>query len=528
MANEGGRVMVAFEGGGTGTGDLTWGQTEYWERIAAQGSWLPLGGVKALRPGTTIGEVAEEVSYLMSRYPAVRTRLRFGPEGRPTQHVAAGGTIAVEVVDAEDADPEKVAEAVAERYRAAQLDFTTEWPLRVAVVRRGGAPTHMIALISHLAIDGTGGEIMLREVTARTADPVPGMQPLAQTAWQQSPAGQRQNAASLHHAEGVLRAVAPDQFAGHGEHRQPRYWEGELDSPAFRAALHTIAEETGAESSTVLLTVFAMAVQGITGVNPVLVRPTIKNRFRPSLTGVVCTLAQAGYCAVDIDTRSFRETLRRTKRSVLGAYKHAYFDPRSMAELRTRIAQERGTPVEVSCFLNDRRATRRGPADEVDRADRADHPFPSRDKAPGSFHWRHSQNSPALEKLLLEVDDAPGSVRLTLTLDTAYLSLAEGEALVCTMEEIAVAQAESVTADPFPAIVEILRAATGETVEWAAGITPESRLEDDIRLESMEVLALGDSLRTAYGVDLPTHLAGLDIDAIIALTVGDLVALCRG
>jgi acyl carrier protein len=79
----------------------------------------------------------------------------------------------------------------------------------------------------------------------------------------------------------------------------------------------------------------------------------------------------------------------------------------------------------------------------------------------------------------------------------------------------------------FPPIVEMLMAATGENAEWAAAITADSRLEEHLRLESMEVLALGESLRERYGVDLPAYLARLDIDELIALTVGDLAALCR-
>jgi acyl carrier protein len=81
--------------------------------------------------------------------------------------------------------------------------------------------------------------------------------------------------------------------------------------------------------------------------------------------------------------------------------------------------------------------------------------------------------------------------------------------------------------DPFPAIVAMLAAATEEDAEWAAGITPDSRLEEHLRLESMEVLALGDLLHERYGVDLPAHMARLEIDELIALTVGDLATLCR-
>lgn len=73
----------------------------------------------------------------------------------------------------------------------------------------------------------------------------------------------------------------------------------------------------------------------------------------------------------------------------------------------------------------------------------------------------------------------------------------------------------------------MLRDVTGEDEAWASRITASSRIEDDLRLESIELAALDQRLRDRYGgrVDLAGFLAGLDLDEIIALTVGDLVAL---
>lgn len=66
----------------------------------------------------------------------------------------------------------------------------------------------------------------------------------------------------------------------------------------------------------------------------------------------------------------------------------------------------------------------------------------------------------------------------------------------------------------------------GEDAEWAARITAASRLEDDLELESVDMVALAEALRTRYGpaVDLTGYLAGLDLDELIDLTVGDLAA----
>jgi acyl carrier protein len=72
----------------------------------------------------------------------------------------------------------------------------------------------------------------------------------------------------------------------------------------------------------------------------------------------------------------------------------------------------------------------------------------------------------------------------------------------------------------------MLRAVTGQSPAWAARITPDSRLEDDLQLDSVELAALDALLQQRYGdgVDLSGYLAVLDLDQLIALSVGDLLA----
>jgi acyl carrier protein len=79
---------------------------------------------------------------------------------------------------------------------------------------------------------------------------------------------------------------------------------------------------------------------------------------------------------------------------------------------------------------------------------------------------------------------------------------------------------------PLAELAGLLRDVTGEDDMWAAAITPGTRLEADLRLESIEFAALGDLIRERYGdqADLRAFLAELDIDQIIALTAGDLLA----
>jgi acyl carrier protein len=78
----------------------------------------------------------------------------------------------------------------------------------------------------------------------------------------------------------------------------------------------------------------------------------------------------------------------------------------------------------------------------------------------------------------------------------------------------------------FLELVAILAAVSGEGSAWANAVTPDSQLERDLRMESVELAALGDALRARYGarVDLEAFFAGLEIEELIELKVADVLA----
>jgi len=71
----------------------------------------------------------------------------------------------------------------------------------------------------------------------------------------------------------------------------------------------------------------------------------------------------------------------------------------------------------------------------------------------------------------------------------------------------------------------MLREVTGADAAWVSGVTPDSRLDGDLWLDSVELAALGALLHRRYRIDLPAYLAGLDLDELIELRVKDLMAL---
>ena len=58
-------------------------------------------------------------------------------------------------------------------------------------IPKDGAVAAMVVRMCHLAMDGPGAQVMLREVATRHSDPITGMQSLEQARWQRSPRGFR-------------------------------------------------------------------------------------------------------------------------------------------------------------------------------------------------------------------------------------------------------------------------------------------------------------------------------------------------
>jgi tocopherol O-methyltransferase len=75
-------------------------------------------------------------------------------------------------------------------------------------------------------------------------------------------------------------------------------------------------------------------------------------------------------------------------------------------------------------------------------------------------------------------------------------------------------------------IVELLRVLLDQDAAWSAIVSPATTLDGDLELESVELTALSRVLQQRFGAetDLAAHVAGLDVEQIIALTLGDVAA----
>jgi hypothetical protein len=444
------RVIVQFEGEGSGVGELSWGQHEIWSVMQETGESLPLNSVRALPPGQTVADVAAGLRFIMSRHQSLRTRLRFGPDGQARQVVHARGEITLDVVDAGDADPGDTAAAVAAGYQARIFDYEHEWPLRMAVITRSGTATHVAETICHLALDAFGLAVLHDDFDHRAerSGPVTAMQPLEQARRQAGPGGDRVHQASMRHFERLV-AYAPDRlFRESADPRKPRFWQVTCESPAGYRAARLLAARLGLSTSPVLLAAFTAALTPLTCLpsgRAAVVNLVVSNRFRPGFAGSVSQVAQSAPCLIEEPVAPFEEVAVRTWQSALLTYKHAYFDPAGKREVARRIAAERGLEPDLEAFFNDRRVRSRELADSIT----GDHPAsglpPIRDElGRTTLTWDEPFDGPE-RKVFLSVIDMPGTLCWELRADTRFVSPADMAELLRRMESVLVSAALAAT-----------------------------------------------------------------------------------
>jgi acyl carrier protein len=74
------------------------------------------------------------------------------------------------------------------------------------------------------------------------------------------------------------------------------------------------------------------------------------------------------------------------------------------------------------------------------------------------------------------------------------------------------------------ALTELIRDVLGEDWDEDVVIERQTSFADDLELESLELVDLAERMRKRFpGLDLASWLSNLELDALMRLTVGDLV-----
>ncbi|ACU72489.1 condensation domain protein [Catenulispora acidiphila DSM 44928] len=459
-------IAVAFEGAGGGAGELTWGQLGIWRRTQQTGRTMNLVVHMPLEPGVPVAELAGMLRFLVSRHPALRTRLRFvaAPDGglRPQQVIAEAGKVPLRIVDLDDGD--ELVAAVEEqrsRYELDFFDYEREFPIRMAVIRQSGTPVHLVIGYSHVLLDGVGIRALAGdlehfdraggEAGVATAPPPEVPSPLDVAQAQGAPSGRRQSSRALRYWAAQLDRLTGWQAAEPAVGEEPRYWELVGYSPAMELGMRAVAARTGVGTTHVLLAAYAVAVSRVFGRDPSLAQIVVGNRFRPGFAELASQISQHGICVVDVADAAFDEVVARAEKAVTGASFAGYYDPVECDALLAQVAAQRGRPLGIEWHLNDRR-------DNAGAGER-DGVVPDArdvDEVLPLSKWYWGRKVPVFDgALFIQVDSeplvperripgvTPPAVHLEIWIDTRSFAVAQIEAFAREMEAVVVEAARA-------------------------------------------------------------------------------------
>jgi hypothetical protein len=441
-------VSVSFEAWRPdgGEGELTWGQQGIWNAIQGNKRTMNIGGVMPLASGTSLAEMTQLLGFIMSRHPALRTRMREVPgQHFPRQVVATSGEITLRVIEVQG-DPGEAAEALRIEWEEEFFAYETEWPIRMAVVCHAGELTHLVVQYCHLAVDGHGIAAVVRDLgnLDQPGSTPGGLTPLELAAAQQTTAGLKASQRSLRYWEGLLRSVPAGRFGpAPVAPLEPRFVEVAGVSPAMRLAAYVVADRVKVDTSHVLFAAFAVALARVTGETQALAQVVVSNRFRPGFADMASQLSQTTLYAVETAGCAFDEVVRRSWKAATSANLYGYYDPVANDELAAQVDLERGEHVDLSCFFNDRRQ----PAEPGPLATPAELA-----EAKAQTSIRFDRTSPDFgAHFFLQIDSEPDAnagragegdgipaIHFAIWADTAYLSLGQIEACAREFEAVTV------------------------------------------------------------------------------------------
>jgi hypothetical protein len=434
-------VMVPFAGEGSGVDGLTWGQQHIWNAMHELGSPMNMCATRELPAGASVDEFVDELRFYVSRFQSMRTRLRLVPGDWPRQVVVDSGELPLEIVDVPaDGDPARVAAKLSAWYEDAEFDYERDFPIKMTLVRHGGALTHLVMTICHFATDAVGAMTMYQDYISRDGSAPEGMHPLELAAQQRTPSALRQSGASLRYWENLLRTIPQRRFPDPVVPDGGRYCQVRMDSPAMLLALRAIGQRLGVDVSTALLGVVAVGVSRVAGINPVVAQMVVSNRFRPGFAEIVSNVSQAGLFVVDVADITVDEAVTRSRQASMKAYKNAYFDFARWKELVAQVNRDRGGVVDLKCYYNDRPSQYRSEgADTASARDEIEAALPRT----SALRW--SDLPYFNEHLMVTIDDAPGAIGLIVLADTAYVTRPRMAELARELEALAVAVADDPT-----------------------------------------------------------------------------------
>lgn len=458
---------------------MTWGQQHIWRMLRRYGvaNWhFNISMVIDLPASAGQDRVACALRRLVERNQSLRTHFADEPgpgehgPGESWQRIARTGTFALHMADVPGQVSRDRADALAVTLAARPFEHDTEWGARIALVRVGGRPRHMVIAVSHVVVDGAGLQAMIDDLNdllhwqahQGSQEPAPRWQPADQARREQSVRGIRRNQAALAYWRRCLTRIPPSMFpVPAGVPQTPRFRRLRLHSRALAAASARLARDCQVSVSGVVLAGTCLVLTAMCEQTTCVLEFVVGNRYGTDARSMVAPASEEGLFVADFPGMadaaggSVAEAIRIAHRSLTTACFYGHCCPADIAGLVTEVAAERGVQFDLSLIYNDTGAFADDPvpqAESVTPAAEADARELLADSALVTDSTWEGQDC----KLYIEAVPGADSCIIDLTADTAYLPPPEMEKLLRGVETLVLAAAyHDVALADIPAMLEL-------------------------------------------------------------------------
>nr|WP_161558244.1 condensation domain-containing protein [Streptomyces antimycoticus] len=322
-------------------------------------------------PGASEKSVVDAVRNLMFRHEALRTLYPTDCSGVPFQLVLDRFEDPLPVRREGDG-PEEV-EAVFHALFDPPMDQSADLPLRLGFRMENQRVKTLVLLLNHISADGASLSVLRAELerdlglSSRSADPRVAaerrqvkVQPSSLARQQESGMLDARNDRALRHCEDVLASAPAAQFprfrstAGAYPHAEAgnRYQRSSLRSSRLLLALRKTDRKSGSSVSSMLSTIFSVAVAALSGNPRVVFRTNFSNRFQELENSVGCFFQEALVSVNPLPDVTIGELMTETEHRTLVGARHAQYSYLRFRDLKARVEVQRGHPIRLGTIIN--------------------------------------------------------------------------------------------------------------------------------------------------------------------------------
>ncbi|MEV0640155.1 condensation domain-containing protein [Streptomyces sp. NPDC050619] len=345
------KITIHFEGKRDAIAPLTWAQRRTWR--GSRLKYRPFVYVQSVPPGKNLREVGNAVKWAFEEFETLRTIFPSDVDGDPYQKVEKVGSVELFKIPTEEPTESDIQDAI-HRLRRERFDITTEFGALFAVVTCVDVPTHLICLVSHLAVDDQGCRALGVALDGyfsgdRDRPSVPLTHPVDRAQLERSTKWQEKSAHSLEYWKSILENLPQD-----GDR------SAVMDSYALRAAVSVLSKKYAMGTSVVYLAAISVVAGALMGRSTSSFLLPASNRLNQEERSFVGELVQFAPGVLESLNAPFETIVTDAWKASLKGYRFSRYDEQALQLILTDLDENRESKRAFDLSFNDMRNSTEG------------------------------------------------------------------------------------------------------------------------------------------------------------------------